>query len=101
MCHKTTATTKEYEAAVAECEKVSHAYQQHADSYRAEQQRFAKDQAAYETATRDLKAQYEDIEQKRHEVLSRQTSLHETRQETLNRFNEVRDHLVALQSSRK
>ncbi|HWB52469.1 MAG TPA: hypothetical protein VG651_25420 [Stellaceae bacterium] len=101
MCHKTTATTKEYEAALAACEKASRAYQQHADSYRAEQQHFADDYAAYKTATANLKAQYQDIEQKRRDVLSRQASLHETRQETLNRFNDVRDHLVALQSGAK
>jgi len=101
MCHKTTATTKEYEAALAECEKAGKAYQQHADAYRAEQQRFTGDYAAYNTATAELKTQYEKIEQKRKDVLSRQASLHETRQETLTRFDEVRDRLMALQASGK
>jgi chromosome segregation ATPase len=101
MCHKTTATTKEYEAALVECEKVGKAYQQHADAYRAEQQHFTDDYAAYNAATAELKTQYEDIEQKRKNVLSRQASLHETRQETLTRFNEVRDRLMALQASGK
>lgn len=101
LCHKKTATTKEYEAALAECEKVGHAYQQHADAYRVEQRHFADDYAAYNAATAELKTAYQDIEQKRHDVLSRQASLHESRQETLHRFNEVRDRLVALQASRK
>lgn len=100
-CHKTTATTKEYEAALAECQKAGNAYQQHADGYRAEQQHFTDDYAAYNTATAELKNQYESIEQKRQEVLSRQASLHETRQETLSRFNEIRDRLMALQASGK
>jgi chromosome segregation ATPase len=100
-CHKTTATTNEYEAALAECEKAGKAYQQDADAYRVEQQHFANDYATYNTATAELKTQYENIEQKRQQVLSRQASLHDTRQETLSRFNEIRDHLMALQASGK
>ena len=100
-CHKTTSTTKEYEAAVAECEKAGKAYQQRADAYRAEQQHFTDDYGAYNATTVELKTQYEDIEQKRKDVLSRQASLHETRQEALTRFNEVRDRLMALQASGK
>jgi len=96
-CHKTTATPQEYQAALAACEKASQAYSRDADAYRADQQRLADDLAAYHTATQDLQAEYKDIEQKRHDILAHQAALNETRQETLNRFNEIRDRLTALQ----
>lgn len=100
-CHKTTATADEYKAALAQCEKVRQAYQQHTDGYRDDQQRLATDYAAYNAASKDLQSQYKDIEQKRQDLLARRDSLHNTREETLNRFNEVRDRLVALQSKPK
>jgi chromosome segregation ATPase len=100
-CHKATATTEEYKAALAQCETAGQSYKQHADAYRDDQQRLATDYAAYNAASKDLQAQYKDIEQKREDVLARRDALHNTRQETLNRFNEVRDRLIALQSKPK
>jgi len=101
MCHKTTATAEEYKAALSQCENAGQSYQQHADSYRDDQQRLATDYAAYNAASKDLQAQYKDIEQKRQDVLARRDSLHNTREETLNRFNEARDRLIVLQSKPK
>jgi len=100
-CHKTTATTQEYETALAECEKARKAYQQHADEYRAEQQRLSSDDTAYHNAAKDLLVEYKDIEKKRQDLLARQASLHTEREDTLNRFNQVRDRLTALQSVAK
>jgi len=96
-CHKTTATTQEYEAALAECEKARKAYQQHADEYRAEQQRLSADDTAYHNTAKDLLAEYKDIEKKRQDLLAQQASLHTEREDTLSRFNQVRDRLTALQ----
>lgn len=98
-CHKTTATPQEYQVALAHCEKASQTYQQNVDAYRAEQQRFAADYGAYTAAAKDLQAQYKDIEQKRQDLSARQTALRDTRQGVLDRFNEVRDRVTALQSS--
>jgi chromosome segregation ATPase len=97
-CRKTTATTQEYEAALAQCEKARQAYQQHADAYRADEQHLADDLAAYQSAAQKLQAEYKDIEQKRQDLLARQASLQDKRQQALNQFNELRDRLVTLQS---
>jgi chromosome segregation ATPase len=96
LCHKTSATTEEYQAALAQCDKARQAYQQHTDAYRAEQQRLATDAGTYAAAARELQASYKDIEQKRHDILAKQASLQATRQQTLDRFNAVRDRLNAL-----
>jgi chromosome segregation ATPase len=101
LCHKTTATTQEYQAALAQCEKARQAYQQNADVYRADQQHLADDLAAYQSAAQKLQAEYKDIEQKRQDLVSRQTSLKDERQQALNQFNEVRDRLTAKQSGGK
>jgi chromosome segregation ATPase len=100
LCHKTTATTEEYQAALAECEKSRQAYQQHSDAYNVEQQRFTTDDAAYDAAVKELQAGYKDIGQKRQDILAKQASLHDTRQQTLDEFNAVRDRLNALQSAK-
>ena len=100
-CHKTTTTTQEYEAALAQCEKTRQAYQQHADAYRTDQQHLSDDLAAYHAASQKLQADYKDIEQKRQAVLARQASLHDLRQQTLAQFNETRDRLTALQPAKK
>jgi chromosome segregation ATPase len=97
LCHKTSATTEEYQAALAQCDKARQAYQQHTDAYRAEQQRLATDSGAYAAAAKELQASYKDIEQKRQDVLAKQASLQNARQQTLDRFNAVRDRLNALQ----
>jgi chromosome segregation ATPase len=100
-CRKTTATTEEYQAALAQCEKARQAYQQHADAYRADEQHLADDLAAYQSAAQKLQTEYKDIEQKRQDLLGHQASLQDERQQMLNQFNEVRDRLVALQSGPK
>lgn len=97
LCHKTSATAAEYQAALAQCEKARQDYQQHTDTYRAEQQRLATDAAAYAAAAKDLQASYQDIEQKRQAIAAKQASLQQTRQQTLDRFNAVRDQLNGLQ----
>ena len=97
LCHKTSTTTEEYQAALAQCDKVRQAYQQHTGAYRAEQQRLATDSGAYAAAAKELQGSYEDIEQKRQDVLAKQASLQNARRQTLDRFNAVRDRLNALQ----
>jgi len=100
-CHKTTATTREYDAALAQCEAARRAYQQHADDYRAEQQRLAADDGAYHAAAQELQAEYKDIEKKRQDLLAQQAALHASRQEALQRFDELRDRLAAPQPGAK
>jgi chromosome segregation ATPase len=97
-CHKTTTTTQEYQAALAQCEKARQTYQQDADAYRADEQHLADDLTAYQSAAQKLQGEYKDIEQKRQDLLARQASLQDKRQQALNQFNELRDRLVALQS---
>ncbi|MFZ2007739.1 MAG: hypothetical protein WAV02_21840 [Stellaceae bacterium] len=96
LCHKTSATAEEYQAALAHCDKARQAYQQHTDTYRAEQQRLATDAGAYDAAVKELRTRYKDIEQKRQDILSKQASLQATRHQTLDRFDAVRDRLNAL-----
>lgn len=100
-CRQTAATTQEYEAALAQCQKARQAYQEHADAYRVEQQRLATDDGTYHTAAQELQTEYNDIEKKRQDLLARQAALHQSRQAALSRFNELRDRLTALQSSAK
>ena len=100
LCRKTVSEA-EYKATVAHCQSAADAYQQHADAYRTDQQSLATDYAAYQAETQELKARYEDIEQKRSAVLARQTSLQSARREAAGRFNAERDRLVALQSKQK
>lgn len=97
LCRKTTATTEEYRAALAQCDKARQEYQQHTDAYRAAQQRLATDTGAYDAAAKELQASYKDIERKRQDILAKQVSLQNARQQTLDRFNAVRDRLNALQ----
>ena len=97
LCKKTSATAEEYQAALAQCDKARQAYQQHTDAYRAAQQRLAIDASAYGAAAKGLQAGYQDIEQKRQGILAKQASLQGERQQTLDRFNAVRDRLDALQ----
>ena len=94
-CRKTSATPQEYEATLAQCEKARQTYGQHADAYRTDEQHLADDVAAYHSATQKLQAQYKDVEQKRQDVLARQASLRDMRQQALNQFNEIRDRLSA------
>lgn len=100
-CRKTTATTQEYEAALAQCEKVRQAYQQHAGAYRAEEQRLSADDSAYRGVVQDLRTAYDDIEKKRQDLLARQAALQQSRLVALGRFNELSDRLSASQSSAK
>jgi len=97
LCRKTTATTQEYDAVVAQCEKARQAYQQHADVFRSDEQHLAGDLATYQSAAQKLQAEYKDIEQKRQDLLARRASLQDKRQQALNQFVELRDRLVALQ----
>jgi chromosome segregation ATPase len=99
LCHKTAVTTQEYRAALAECEKAGQAYQKDTEDYRAEQQHLADDTSAHRTATQKLQTEYRELEKKRQDLLARQAALHESRVETLSRFNEVRDRLSAVQTN--
>jgi chromosome segregation ATPase len=101
ICRKTTATTQEYQAALAQCEKARQAYLQNVEAYRADEQHLADDLAAYQSAAQKLQVEYKDIEQKRQDLLARQASLQDKRQQAMNQFNEVRDRLVASQSGAK
>jgi chromosome segregation ATPase len=101
ICRKKTATDAEYKEAVAQCEKAGDAYQQHADAFRAEEQTLTAELAAYDAANAQLKAQYAEIERKREDLVTRQKSLEADRQSTVDRFNEIRDRLIALQSKPK
>ena len=101
ICRKTSATTQEYEATLAQCEKARQTYQQDSASYSTDQQHLADDLAAYDAAAQKLQAEYKDIEQKRQDVLAKQASLQGMRQQMLNQFNELRDRLGGVPSSLK
>jgi chromosome segregation ATPase len=92
---------EEYKEVVAQCDKVGGAYRQDADEYRKELESLTADYAAYDAETKALKAEYNGLEQKRQDVLTREASLQTARQQTASRFNELRERLIALQSTSK
>ena len=93
LCTKTTATTEEYQAVLAQCDKARQAYQQHADAYRADQQRLTVDYQTYDAAAKELQARYQDIDKKRQDILAKQASLKDARQQALAQFDALRDRL--------
>ena len=101
LCTKTTATTEEYRAVLAQCQKAREAYQQHADAYRADQQRLTADYAAYDATAKELQARYRDIGQKRQDILAKQASLKDARQQAQAQFDALRDRLGPPQPAAK
>jgi chromosome segregation ATPase len=101
LCMKTTATTEEYQAVLAQCDKARQAYQQHADGYRADQQHLTADYAAYNAAAKELQARYQDIDKKRQDIVAKQASLKDARQQTLAQFDALRDRLNPPQPAAK